>query len=223
MSRQTEVVMPEGRGRRRHELRKAVLRYLGTGLCVVGAAMLFYAGLSYGRGHLAREKARSEWAAMEAQSAILAASAMLGRPSALGSVATGSPVARLVIPRIELDEIVVEGVENAQLNAGPGHLPGTAFPGAEGNSVISAHRDRHFSELDHIAEGDTVITETAGGRPVVWIIRERRIVDRDAPALFDTPYPALTLTTCWPVRYLGPAPDRLILIATLAEPPGAST
>jgi sortase A len=223
MSRQTTVVMPEGRGRARYELRNTVLRYLGTGLCVLGAAMLFYAGLSYVRGYLAREKARSEWAAMEAESAMLAASAMLGNPSALRSVATGAPVARLVIPRIGLDEIVVEGVHNAQLAAGPGHLPGSVLPGDEGNSVLSAHRDRHFSALDELAEGDTVITETAGGQPLVWIIRERKIVDRNARALFDTPYPSLTLTTCWPVRYVGPAPDRLILTATLGEPPGTST
>jgi LPXTG-site transpeptidase (sortase) family protein len=192
-------------------------------LYVLGAAMLFYVGLSYVRAYLAREKARSEWAAMEAQSAILAASAMLGQPSTRGAVATGSPVARLLIPRIGLDEVVVEGVNDPQLNAGPGHLPGTVFPGDEGNSVISAHRDRHFSDLDELAEGDTVITESIAGQPVVWIIRERKIVDRNAPALFDTAHPALTLTTCWPVRYVGPAPDRLILTATLAQPPGATT
>lgn len=223
MSRQTTVVMPEGRGRRTHHSATAVLRPLGIGLYVLGAAMLFYAGMTYVRGYFAREKARSDWAALEARSAVIAAAAMLENSAALSRAATGSPVARLVIPRIDLDEIVVEGVENQQLNAGPGHLPGSVLPGEIGNSVISAHRDRHFDALDKLAEGDTVITETAGGRPLVWIIRERKIVSRDARALFDTPHAALTLTTCWPVRYLGPAPDRLILTATLAEEPGAKT
>jgi sortase (surface protein transpeptidase) len=39
------------------------------------------------------------------------------------------------------------------------------------------------------------------------------VLGRDAPALFQTTQPTLTLTTCWPVRYFGSAPDRLILTA----------
>jgi hypothetical protein len=41
----------------------------------------------------------------------------------------------------------------------------------------------------------------------------RRVVSEHAPALFATQTPTLTLTTCWPIRYVGPAPDRLLVIA----------
>lgn len=145
--------------------------------------------------------------------------------------AVGAPVARLTIPRIRLDEIVVEGVGDDELNAGPGHLPGSALPGMRGNAVISAHRDRHFSHLDELQFGDTIRTET-GQSSGAWVIVGRRVVGRDTPALFQSKEPMLTLTTCWPVRYFGSAPDRLILTAKpvagtwadggRARPPGAT-
>jgi sortase A len=129
-------------------------------------------------------------------------------------------VARIQIPRIHLDEIVVEGVGDDELNAGPGHLPGSVFPGMTGNSVISAHRDRHFSRLDELQLGDTIRTETSHSSGS-WVIVGRRTVGRETPALFVAHEPLLTLTTCWPVRYFGSAPDRLILsakpIATVAS------
>jgi sortase A len=121
-------------------------------------------------------------------------------------------VARLVAPSISLDEIVVEGIGDIQLNAGPGHLPGSALPGDRGNAVISAHRDRHFHALDELGVGDTIVTETVAER-VTWRVVERRVVGRTTPALFASAEPRLTLTTCWPVRWIGPAPDRLILAA----------
>jgi sortase A len=88
-----------------------------------------------------------------------------------------------------------------------------------GNAVISAHRDRHFRHLDELQIGDTVMTE-AGLSKNAWVIVGRRVINRDSPALFQTAEPTLTLTTCWPVRYFGSAPDRLILTAhPLPSPP----
>ncbi len=128
------------------------------------------------------------------------------------SEARGTPVARVVVPRLGLDEVVVEGVGNDELRAGPGHMIGSALPGDSGTSVISAHRDRHFHALGGIAMGDTVITESARGT-VVWRVSRIRVVNADDPALDVRTTPTLMLTTCWPIRYLGPAPDRLIVEA----------
>jgi sortase A len=120
-----------------------------------------------------------------------------------------------MIPSLGLDEIVVEGVGDAELNAGPGHLPGSPVPGEEGNSIISAHRDRHFSPLGDLAIGDEVVTESTAGR-VRWIVTKRRVVKAGAPALFSSDTARLTLTTCWPLRYFGTAPERLIVEAERA-------
>jgi sortase A len=132
----------------------------------------------------------------------------------------GAPVARIVAPTIGLDAIVLEGVDDDALNAGPGHLPGSAMPGERGNSVVSAHRDRHFNHIDGLAVGDTLITET-GMRQTTWVVVTRRVVDKDSRVLFRASEPTLTLTTCWPMRYLGPAPERLIITARPVRGPTA--
>lgn len=124
----------------------------------------------------------------------------------------GTPVARLVIPSIDLDEIVMEGVGPVELNGGPGHFPGSVLPGDAGNSILSAHRDRHFRRVGELGIGDRIRTETRSG-PVDWTIVERRIVTKDTPSLFEETDATLTLTTCWPLRYFGSAPDRLLIIA----------
>jgi LPXTG-site transpeptidase (sortase) family protein len=128
----------------------------------------------------------------------------------------GAPVARLVIPSIDLDEIVMEGVGPVELNGGPGHFPGSVLPGDIGNSIISAHRDRHFSRMGELVVGTRIRTETRSGA-VEWVVAERRVVSRDTPALFEESEATLTLTTCWPLRYFGPAPDRLIVVAKRAS------
>lgn len=195
-------------------------RLAGIGLCTAGAVLVGHAGLQYAKGAYQADLARQQWEAQQARSAVASARERVANSVTLASrsVAMGSPVARLRIPRIRLDEIVVEGVGDDQLNAGPGHLPGSALPGMPGNAVISAHRDRHFSHLDALQLGDTIYAET-GQSSGLWVIVGRRIVDRNAPALFQSSEPVLTLTTCWPVRYFGSAPDRLILTA---KPVGAS-
>lgn len=179
---------------------------------LAGACMLLVVGYAYGAGAVARHHARQTWTAMEANGSVtLPVSGASHR-----SFARGEPVGRIAIPVIDLDEVFIEGVGDAQLAVAPGHLPQSALPGEPGNAVISAHRDRQFHSLDKLALGDTVITETLGGR-TTWVIVARRIVERGRPALFATTEPTLTLTTCWPVRYVGPAPDRLIITAKVLE------
>ena len=161
---------------------------------------------------LRADAARRAWNDASAREAvaIVQSVALHGKP--MERIASGAPVARMVIPAIDLDEIVLQGVDNDALNAGPGHLAGSVFPGERGNSVISAHRDRHFNRLDEVQVGDTITTES-GRHTVSWVVVGKRVVQRDRPALFITKDPTLTLTTCWPIRYLGSAPDRLIVTA----------
>lgn len=187
-------------------------RLLGFALFASGGLLLSFAGARYATGWYRAEQAREAWNAAEASAAVRFARSFATRTSDMGAIALGAPVARLVIPRLALDDIVLEGVGSEELNAGPGHLPGSALPGARGNAVISAHRDRHFSHLDKLQVGDTVWTE-AGEHRNAWIVISARVVDNDDPAIFAADEPTLTLTTCWPVRYLGPAPSRLIVTA----------
>ena len=201
-----------GRSARRVEGRRAA----GWLLVAGGLLTLGGVGAEYARGLIERDRVRTEWDQAEARRARLAAAARLVGADAAAPV-PGAPIARLLIPRIGLDEIVVEGVSEGELRVSPGHLPGTPLPGLAGNSVVSAHRDLHFRRFGRLRIGDTVTTVTPAAT-THWVVTGRRIVAEDAPALFQTDGPTLTLTTCWPIRFIGPAPDRLLLTAEPIAP-----
>lgn len=192
--------------------------WAGWLLAAGGLALLGAVGAEYARGLAGRERLRAEWARGDGGPARLAAiDAAAGAPIELP---LGAPVAQLLIPRIGLDEVVVHGVGEAELNASPGHLPGTPLPGDAGNAVLSAHRDLHFRRLGQLRVGDTVTTRTPY-RTVRWRITDRRVVAGSAPAILPTEEPTLTLSTCWPIRFIGPAPDRLLLTAVPLDAPAA--
>jgi sortase A len=191
-------------------------RIAGFILLIAGGLLFSFAGARYALGAVARDDARRAWDETNAHSALNAAQALALRDRGLGGIVEGAPVARLVIPKIGLDEIVLEGVDDNSMNGGPGHFPGSPFPGEPGNAIISAHRDRHFRHFDDLAIGDTIRTES-GSRSATWVIVSRRVVDKATPALFPSKKATLTLTTCWPIRYFGSAPDRLIVTARPVE------
>lgn len=198
-------------------------RLLGYALFCAGAATFAFAGGKYALGVWQQQDARRAWNEAEARAIVSLARRNVSADGLLPApVAPGAPVAHLLIPRLGIDEIVMEGVDDYALNAGPGHLPGSAFPGEAGNSIISAHRDRHFSRLGSIAVGDTVITES-GMHRTQWVVLSKRVVAADEPALFHTPDATLTLTTCWPIRYFGTAPERLLVVAKPVGPPQNGT
>ena len=186
---------------------------LGYVLFCTGGATLAFSGGRYALGELHQAEARQSWDEAEARAVVALArraATVQGRNPA--PVVSGAPVARLLIPRLQVDEIVLEGVDDDALNAGPGHLPGSAFPGERGNSIISGHRDRHFGRLGEIRVGDTLFTESGAHRDA-WVVIAKRVIDADAPALFRTKNATLTLTTCWPIRYVGSAPERFLVTA----------
>jgi sortase A len=190
-----------------------VRKVLGLAFFVSGGLLLSFVGGRYAVGIARADEARQQWDAGEAHRAVSRARELVSHRAAfLSAPAPGAPVARLVIPKIDLDEIVIEGVDGDALNAGPGHLPGSVLPGVRGNAIVSAHRDRHFSHFDLLNVGDTVLTDSRAGR-MKWVIVSQRIVDKDRAALFATRDTTLTLTTCWPIRFVGPAPSRLIVTA----------
>jgi LPXTG-site transpeptidase (sortase) family protein len=189
---------------------------LGYALFCIGGATVAFAGGRYAMGSWEQQEARRAWEEAEARAVVALARRHLVT-GVTNAVAPGAPVARLLIPRLRLDEIVLEGIDGNSLNAGPGHLPGSAFPGEQGNAIISAHRDRHFARLGSIQVGDTIVTES-GAHDDQWVVISKRVIDADAPALFHSADATLTLTTCWPIRYLGTAPERLIVTAKPVTP-----
>jgi sortase A len=133
-----------------------------------------------------------------------------GRPRA------GDTVARIVIPRLNAELYVVEGVGSRELRRGPGHLPGSALPGDDGNCIVAGHRDTHFRVLKDVRPGDDILLDTPRG---AWLYRVRRasaVSPEDKTALRATSGARLNLITCYPFHYVGPAPLRFVVEAELA-------
>lgn len=125
------------------------------------------------------------------------------------------PMAVLKIPKIGLTVPVLEGTGAVTLNRGVGHITGTARPGQIGNVGIAGHRDSFFRGLKDVRQGDSIELLTDVGVDV-YVIRRTRITDpQDVSTLRPTSSPALTLVTCYPFYYVGPAPKRFIVEASL--------
>ena len=73
------------------------------------------------------------------------------------------PVARLSVPRLGIDQIVLAGASGRTLAFGPAHLGYSPDPGAAGNAVISGHRDTHFKFLGELAAGDEIVVTADHG------------------------------------------------------------
>ena len=136
-----------------------------------------------------------------------------------GSVAAGAPIAQLIVPRMHLEAIVIQlaGLDDrANLNRGPGHVPGTAFPGMPGNVFIAGHRTTYgapFGALDQMRNGDKIILITAEGRHI-YTVNEQRIVDpHDLSVLGQEGVPRVTLMACHP-KFT--ARQRLLVIGRLS-------
>jgi sortase A len=127
-------------------------------------------------------------------------------------------IAVLRIPRIQLEVPVLEGTDDLTLNRGVGHVEGTANPGENGNMAIAGHRDGFFRGLKDIGLGDTI--EIAGlERTETYIIDRITIVDpSDVSVLKPRGHESLTLVTCYPFYFVGSAPKRYIVQASVADP-----
>lgn len=127
-------------------------------------------------------------------------------------------IAILRIPKIHMEVPVLEGTDDLILNRGVGHVPGTAEPGEVGNMAIAGHRDGFFRGLKDIDLHDRIEVETLG-RTQTYIIDRITVVDpSDVSVLKKRTHASLTLITCFPFYFIGSAPKRYIVQASISEP-----
>ncbi len=130
-------------------------------------------------------------------------------------LATRESMTKLWIPRIKLEDVVLEGVGADSLLLGPGHMKNSVEPGLPGNAVIAGHRDTFFRNLHKLRPGDDVYV-LRDGRRLLYKVTSRRIVHpNDLSVLRASDKPELTLITCYPTHAIGPAPERLVVVATI--------
>jgi sortase A len=128
------------------------------------------------------------------------------------------PLAVLTIPRIGVQVPVFDGTDDLTLNRGAGRISGTGRLGSSGNAAIAAHRDGFFRGLKDVREGDH-IGLAVHGAALLYTVDSLKIVDpSDVSVLRTRVRPSLTLVTCYPFYFVGSAPQRYIVQATLANP-----
>lgn len=132
----------------------------------------------------------------------------------------GAPLGRIEIRRIGMTAMIMEGVDNRTLQRAVGHFPGTALPGQPGNVAVAGHRDTFFRALRHVRKDDEITLTTLTGS-YRYHVDSTQVVEPEAVEVLDDSDGAiLTLVTCYPFDFVGPAPRRFIVRAhrSLASP-----
>lgn len=179
-------------------------RFWPSLLILVGVALLIYVGAQYATMYAAQRRLTQEWQQQNLQ--------LPTEPARLVTTLT-----RLTIPTIKLDAVVVEGVNRKDLLMGPGHLPDTPEPGQAGNAVISAHRDTFFRHIHELKKGDYILVQRAGRQFRYEVTGNKILQPDDVWVTKPTPDSQLTLLTCYPTYYIGPAPQRLAVFSKLVD------
>ena len=118
------------------------------------------------------------------------------------------PVAQLLVPALNIDQIVLAGDSGQSLAFGPGHNHASAVPGEPGTAVISGHRDTHFHFLQQLRPGDAVVIKNRRGDSVRYRVSHAEVFDTRTAGVSPLPVEPestakglthrLLLVTCWP-------------------------
>lgn len=131
----------------------------------------------------------------------------------------GEVIGKIIVDKIDLDLVLLEGESQDEIKWGAGHMLKTAWPGEAGNCAIAGHRNytfgSMFNRLDEIEIGDEVEIEFLG-ETFKYKINEKIIVEPDDLSVLDQDKDKkeLTLITCHPI-YTGT--HRLIIKGSLEE------
>ena len=188
-------------------------RWAPLALLIVGAVMLVYVTFEYGSMYYQQRQLSARWERQNAPQKATPPKAEDPREQ----------MTRLSIPSIDLDAIVVEGTTNRQLAIAPGHMTDTAAPGEVGNSVITAHRDTFFRHIYELKKGDEILVRR-GGKSFQYLVEKTFVVKPTETWVVRPSGDArLTLVTCYPTYYVGPAPERLVVTAKMAPASTSAT
>ena len=147
-----------------------------------------------------------------------AASMVIAKPEPatapkVAPAAAGSLVGRIEIPGLQLSVVVLEGVDRTTLRRAVGHIPGTALPGEAGNVGLAGHRDTFFLPLKDVKVKDEIQVLTLAGIFKYQVVSLRIVDPENVGVLAPSGENVLTLVTCYPFYFVGPAPKRWIVSA----------
>jgi sortase A len=128
-----------------------------------------------------------------------------------------TPLAVLRISKVHLEVAVLSHTDDLSLNVGVGHISGTVRPGEEGNIGIAGHRDGFFRVLKDVGPGDAIELQSPNRTDTYVVDRIVIVSPDDVSILQPRPRPSLTLVTCYPFYFIGSAPRRYIVQASLSD------
>ncbi|HEV7674518.1 MAG TPA: class D sortase [Candidatus Angelobacter sp.] len=185
-------------------------RVMSLALVVIGVVLLGYVAGEYWGMYRSQKNLEVEWQRQAATVSI----------PGKAPISPDQMLTRLQIPKIQVDAIVVEGASRRELSAGPGHMKQTAQPGETGNAVITAHRDTFFRHIYELNKGDQIQVRRSGRIFTYEVTGKRVVMPEDISVIKPTDNPQLTLITCYPTYYIGPAPKRLVVFSKLVDSDG---
>ena len=109
------------------------------------------------------------------------------------------PVARLTVPSMQIDLIVLNGAYGRTLAFGPGFAEASALPGTSGTTVLTGHRDTHFAFVGRLKERDEIVVDTPNRGRRRYRVQERRVADGRTDSIrLAVDREELILVTCYP-------------------------
>ena len=122
------------------------------------------------------------------------------------------PVAKLLVPGHSIEQIILAGDSGNSLAFGPGYSFSSARPNTAGTTMISAHRDTHFSFLKELKLNDTIYIETPD-KTFAYQVYMLQIVDSKLVSLQpNLDKPTLVLVTCYPFNTVTPGGSSRYLV-----------
>src|SRR5712672_1329085 len=187
-------------------------RVISLALVIMGIVLLGYVAAEYWGMYRSQKNLEAEW---QRQATTVSSPGK-------ASISPDQMLTRLQIPKIQVDAIVIEGASRRELSAGPGHMKQTAQPGETGNAVITAHRDTFFRHIYELNKGDQIQVRRSGRTFTYEVTGKRIVLPEDVSVIKSTDNAQLTLITCYPTYYIGPAPKRLVVFSRLVDTNGQS-
>jgi sortase A len=129
------------------------------------------------------------------------------------------PIARIVVPSLDIDQIVLEGAYGRTLAFGPGHVESTGPLEGSDRIILTGHRDTHFRFLERLQAGETILIQARTGVWHRFAVRDRQIVDsRTAIISTQEDKRLLILVTCYPFHpIVAGGPLRYMVFAEIVE------
>jgi len=122
-------------------------------------------------------------------------------------------IGRIEIARLGVSVVIIEGTDKPTLRRAAGHIAGTAMPGQRGNVGIAGHRDTFFRPLRNVQRNDIVTLTTPGADYRYRVVSIKIVRPSEVAVLNPDGNEILTLVTCYPFYFVGPAPNRFIVRA----------